>query len=547
MKNQVFVYCRKSQEDEERQALSIPSQIEALEKLAKRDSLELVRPYYQESQSAKKPGRPIFSQMLKDMESLKVKSVLVWNPDRLSRNSVDSGQIIYMMDRGLLDEIITPAQVIRNTPNDKFLFSILCGQAKLENDNRGINAKRGMGTKAGMGWMPSSSPLGYKNTPNKKKGFKTIDKDEERFELVKRLFLEVIKGRQPIEVYKEASEKWKLTNQYGKVFSRSTFYNILNKPFYYGEFEYPKGSGVWFKGEHEKMITREEFDIVQKALGKFGKPVAHSHVFDLTGLFRCQKCGSAITASQKVKNYKTTGRIVTYTYYHCTRKNKKIKCDSKPLTEADVLKQIDTLLIKLTPDQDFVNWSNKWLSIVHKDECGFKEETLRNQQLQFSRIENRLNKLLDMKLDESIDDQTYKEKKQILEAEKNGIRVKLDNTTNDLDDWRTKVENTIEFARVCQYKFNNGSRADKQMILMTIGANLIFNTDKLLDVKPKPEYGVLADKQNWGEKYKGWLEPQKYTEIMAKYDDLRPANPVWLPALEQIRTSIFTMNSAFAS
>jgi len=126
MKNKVFVYCRKSQEDEERQALSIPSQIEALEKLAKREGYNLIKPYYQESQSAKKPGRPIFNQMVKDIESQQVKSVLVWNPDRLSRNSVDSGQIIYMMDRGLLDEIITPAQVIRNTPNDKFLFSILC-------------------------------------------------------------------------------------------------------------------------------------------------------------------------------------------------------------------------------------------------------------------------------------------------------------------------------------------------------------------------------------------------------------------------------------
>jgi hypothetical protein len=58
----------------------------------------------------------------------------------------------------------------------------------------------------------------------------------------------------------------------------------------------------------------------------------------------------------------------------------------------------------------------------------------------------------------------------------------------------------------------------------------------MLDIKLKPEYGVLADKQNWGEKYKGWLEPQKYTEIMAKYDDLRPANPVWLALLKRVRT-----------
>jgi len=141
-----------------------------------------------------------------------------------------------------------------------------------------------------------------------------------------------------------------------------------------------------------------------------------------------------------------------------------------------------------------------------------------------------------MKLDETIDDQTYRDKKQILEAEKNDIMAKLDNTANDLDGWRTKIEDTIEFARSCQYKFNNGSREDKQMILMTIGTNLLFKSDKSLDIKLKPEYRILADKQNWDEKYKGWLEPQKYTEIMAKYDDLRPTNPVWLRTLNEIRT-----------
>jgi DNA invertase Pin-like site-specific DNA recombinase len=138
------------------------------------------------------------------------------------------------MDQGILEEIITPTQTIRNTPNDKFLFSILCGQAKLENDNRGINSKRGMGTKANMGWYPSPAPLGYKNTPDKKKGFKIIEVDEERFHLVQKLFYEILSGKQVIDVYKEATEIWKLTSGSGKIISRSTFYNLLNKPFYYG-------------------------------------------------------------------------------------------------------------------------------------------------------------------------------------------------------------------------------------------------------------------------------------------------------------------------
>lgn len=527
----VFVYCRKSSEQEDRQVLSLDSQEIELKKVVESNNLLVVQ-VFKESASAHVIGRKVFNEMLTRIENGEAQGLVVWDESRIARNSLDGGKVIYMMDLGQIKAIYKPGKIYKNTPDDKSWMSMVFMMSKKESDDKGVNVKRGMNTKAQLGWMPSSSTLGYKNTPDRNKGFKIIIKDEERFDLVKRLFTEIVKGKQPISVYREASEVWKLTNQYGKIFSRSTFYNIITKPFYYGEYEYPKGSGVWIKGIHEPMITREEFDVVQRALGKFGKPVQHTHTFDLTGIFRCEVCGSAITASKKIKHYLGTGRIVTYIYYHCTKKNTKIKCNSKPLTQQDIMNQIDKLLIGITPSQKFVEWSNRWLSVVHKDESGFKEEKLKVQQSQLSKIENRLNVLLDMKLDGGIDDQGYKEKKQILEAEKNEIKAKLDTTSDDLDDWRTKVENTIEFARVCQYKFNNGTREDKQVILMTIGANLILNTNKLLDVKLKTEYEILANKLNWEEKYKGWLEPQKYTEIMDKYPDLRPPIPAMLPRVD---------------
>ena len=528
MDNKVFVYCRKSSEQEDRQVLSLDSQEVELMKVVKLNNLSVIH-VYKESGSAHIIGRKMFNEMLTRIENGEAQGIVVWDESRIARNSMDGGKVIYMMDLKQIEEIYKPGKIYKNTPDDKSWMSMVFMMSKKESDDKGVNAKRGMNTKAEMGWYPAPAPLGYKNTPDLKKGFKIIVKDEKKFELVKRLFLEIIKGKQASQVYKEASEIWKLTSQYGSILSRSAFYHILNNSFYYGEYEWPKDSGIWFKGLHESMITKEEFDMVQKALGKFGRPITHNHIFDLTGLFRCQECGCAITATQKTKHYKQTGRVVTYTYYYCTKKNKKIKCNSRPLTQAEIFNQINNLLTKLTPDQDFIDWSNKWLSVVHKNEASFNEETLKSQQAQLSRIERRLNKLLDMKLDDTIDDQTYREKKQILEKDKNEIKVKINNVGGELDDWRTKVENTIDFARACKYKFNNGTREDKQMILTTIGANLTLRSNKLLDIKLKPEFGVLADKQNWSEKYNGWQEPHKYTDIMDKYDGLRPAIPSWLP------------------
>ncbi len=531
MKNKYFIYCRKSSEQEDRQVLSLDSQECELMKVVKANNLSIAG-IYKESGSAHVIGRSMFNEMLTRIENGGAQGLVVWDESRIARNSMDGGKVIYMMDLGQISEIYKPGKMYKNTPDDKSWLSMVFMMSKKESDDKGVNAKRGMTDKAKLGWMPSAAPMGYLNTPMLKKDYKELVVDEKKFPLVKRLFTEIISGKQPCQVYKEASENWKLTSQLGTVFSKSTFYYLLTKPFYYGEFEWPKNSGNWYKGAHKPMITREEFDLVQKALGKMGRPIAHTHTFDLTGLFRCTKCGSAITASQKVKHYITTNNTAIYTYYHCTRKNKKMKCNGKPLTGKEMTQQINNLLESIKPDIEFITWAKKWLSTIHQDQSNFHEETLKSQHKALIAIENRLNKLLDMRLDDQVDEMDYKEKKKKLEQEKRDINDKLSDTGNNLDDGRLKVENALDFAKACQSRFENGSREVKQEILMRIGLNLGINTEKLMEVKLKGEYDVLANKDKWVQQYKGWLEPQKYTDFMDENPDLRPPIPAWLPRVD---------------
>lgn len=513
--------------------LSIPSQIKELKEFADKLGLTIVKTF-EESMSAKAPGRPKFAEMMAGLLNKEAEGILCWKLDRLARNPVDGGAITWTV-KDKKTEIITPGHTYSYANEDTLLMYMEFGMAQKFIDDLGKSSQRGMRTKAEMGWYPAPAPLGYRNTPDRKKGFKIIEVDEEKFPLVKRLFTEIINGKQPCEVYREASQIWKLTSQRGTILCQSAFYNLITKSFYFGEYEWPKKSGNWYKSNHTPMITREEFNIVQMALGKMGKPVARKHTFDLTGLFRCSECGSAMTATQKVKYYSGTKRYATYNYYYCTRKNKKIKCHSKPLTESDVLKQIDDLLIKIKPDEEFVVWARKWLSAMHLIESNFQEETLKSQQKMLESIETKLNRLLDVFIAESIDEPTYKSKKAKFEEEKRAIQDKISNVGNTMEGWRAKVEDTLEFALACQHKFSTGTRAEKHEVLLRIGENLILKPNKLLDVKLKPEYGVLGNKQNWGSKYKGWLEPQNYTEIMDKDGTLRPSIPVWLPRVDSNR------------
>ncbi|MCD8484760.1 recombinase family protein [Candidatus Woesebacteria bacterium] len=160
------LYARKSSESDERQTMSIDSQIKEMHELAQREKLNIVE-VRQESHSAKKSGnRPVFVQLLSDIDKGLFTGILTWAPDRLSRNAGDLGSLVDLMDQGKLHEIKTYSQSFGNNPNEKFLLMILCSQAKLENDNRGINVKRGLKAKCQMGIRPGTAPLGYLNVIN---------------------------------------------------------------------------------------------------------------------------------------------------------------------------------------------------------------------------------------------------------------------------------------------------------------------------------------------------------------------------------------------
>jgi len=138
------LYARKSSESDEKQSMSIDSQIKEMTQIAKRENMNIVE-VKQESHSAKDSGkRPVFNQMIEDIRQDKFNAILTWAPDRLSRNAGDLGSIVDLLDQQKLCEIKTYGQKFTNSPNEKFLLMILGSQAKLENDNKGINVKRGL-------------------------------------------------------------------------------------------------------------------------------------------------------------------------------------------------------------------------------------------------------------------------------------------------------------------------------------------------------------------------------------------------------------------
>lgn len=331
------LYARKSSESEERQVLSIDSQIKEMLQLAEREGLEIVT-MKRESHSAKETGqRPVFNEIVEEIRDGKYNGILTWVPDRISRNAGDLGRIVDLMDAGKLHMIRTFGQTFGNNPNEKFLLMILGSQAKLENDNRGINVKRGLRTRVEMGLWPGMAPLGYLNQ-------KLMDKkcriaiDHERAPVVKQMFEKVAyeqwSGR---KVYNWLRFYLNFHTRGNRPLTLSGVYRMLQMPIYYGPFEYPKKSGQWYQGVHEPILTEELFKKVHEQL-KRDKIVRENREFAFTKLFTCGMCGSGITAQEKYRDLKD-GTNAKYIYYSCSKARDR-NCKNKYIREEELVEEL---------------------------------------------------------------------------------------------------------------------------------------------------------------------------------------------------------------
>jgi site-specific DNA recombinase len=342
------LYARKSMEDEERQALSIDSQLKEMKQIAERDNLCIVA-IRTESHSAKSSGmRPVFNKIIEEIKAKKYNAILTWNPDRLSRNAGDLGSLVDLMDNQLLVEIRTYNQKFINSPNEKFLLMILGSQAKLENDNKSINVKRGLRTRVEMGLWPSVAPTGYINDMTRGRECHVIV-DPTRAHIIKMMYQFASEGWSQRRIGHWLNEDIDFRSKNNKHLSLSTVQKILSTPFYYGEFEYPKGSGHWYKGKHTPIITKELFDEVKlKTESRKHQNYVFKKNFAYTKMMRCGLCGGNVTAEEKFKSLKD-GSITRYVYYGCTR-SKRPTCKMLYIREEQLISQLRDLVDKISLD-----------------------------------------------------------------------------------------------------------------------------------------------------------------------------------------------------
>ena len=400
-KPKYFLYARKSTEDDDKQVMSIPAQLVELREFASRENLEILEEF-QESKSAKSPGREVFGRMMMRIERGEANGVIAWHPDRLARNSIDGGRIIYAVDTSRIIALRFPTFWFEPTPQGLFMLQVAFGQSKYYSDNLSENTKRGMRQKLRRGEWLTKAPFGYTNNPKTR----NIEPDAVKSRIIVKAYEEYAKGTYTLVSMAQFLSDHGITTKAGTPVGKASVKRILTNRAYLG---FTLHHGEYFPGSFAPILSPRQFEAVQKILAsrEHRRRRQQKHDFPFTNLFRCGECGGMFTAQW------CTGKMGgRYRYYRCTKK--KGNCGARYLREDLLATQIKERLQTISLPDRYTGWMLNKVNEWEREEITASGSEIQNLSSEIKAGEERMDKLVSTYLDGDIPKESYLKRKDAL-------------------------------------------------------------------------------------------------------------------------------------
>lgn len=494
IKSKTFVYLRRSQDREDRQALSLQKQDKQVQDIIEHHSLI---PIYlpAEERSAKYIGRPIFNDMMDRIEAGEARYIAVWALSRLSRNPIDGGRVIYALDTGKLLAIHTPTRTYRNTPDDKMVLAIELAFAKKNNDDLSVQVKEGFETKRARGQYPGPAPIGYINTIIRP-GERNIAPDQITGPKVVQLFEAAATGQYTLDDLWKLAKNIRLVSRAGKSLSKNTLNDLLHRRTYTGVFKY--GAEDWQQGTYKPHISTELYTQVQVAMGwvrSVKRASTAKRNYPYKGVLVCEECGFNITAYSKDKVL-SSGLIESYVFYVCTHKSKVKHCKQPQLARHAIEAEIKARAaeFEITPEE-----SSKCLEYINQ----FYVERLRqrNQYLSIWKQDHKEATDKIVALDEALETRTIspeRYKARVAEHEATQVRTKelIDKSSQDAERWLELATEVFTGVVNIGTSFEHANDDERRQLMLMLGLNWTLGNKKVALTPREPLNALRHNNDN---------------------------------------------------
>lgn len=502
-----IAYYRKSTDVEDKQIPSLDDQQKVTMDFAGARQLYVPRTFqFEESCSAKAPGRPVFNEVVRLVKEGKADGIISYSADRLTRNGEDSNTLITLIESGI--EIWTSNfGHFENNSTHKLMFGFLALMAKLKVDGLSEDTKRGLNGRAGRGWWPGWAPLGYLNIDvhGKIAGKSFVLEKQELLEKLGRkldpieidpLIGPFIKRAYELYAYGDYSLKSLCDRLYeeglrtrkGQKIKKTSLEQMLKNPFYYGIMVWHKEINEAF---HAPIIDKTLFDKVKERLaGKSPFTIKPKLDFLYKGLLNCGVCGCAITAEERHKEQQN-GNQHDYIYYHCTKS--KGNCGQPHLEEKELEKQLSEMFNTFFLNDKQAKKVQEKLEELFKEDSDYqvKQEGVLKTRLEKLKNEKKLmfRKMVTGEID---DKDTFTEIKNDIQNEILAIEEKVGKITGHSQNWFDQSSNLVYVARHARELFLEGTKEEKHTLVNCVASNL-FLKDKIVNFELKTPFKILTE------------------------------------------------------
>jgi DNA invertase Pin-like site-specific DNA recombinase len=445
--------------------VSLPEQKAAIERLAKQFPLQLDQ-WFEERETAAKRGRPVWNHMLKELRKGRFRGVVIHKIDRSARNLKDWADLGDLIDQGI-DVKFANEGLDLNSRGGRLSADIQAVVAADYIRNLREEAKKGLYGRLKQGFYPWRAPIGYLDNGAAKP--KTID--PVKGPLVKQAFALYVSGQWTILPLVEEMYRRGLRNLVGQKVTRNGMHNLLRNPFYMG-LTYVRVVNETYQGNHEALISKATFERVQDILhGRVGtRNTIHDFLYRKT--IQCGNCG-----------YHLIGELQKgVVYYRCHGK----ACKKVSIREERFRDAVTDEIQKIAFTDGELAYLKDRLTMLKTSWARDRETAIQAIKVRTEQVTERLNRVTDAYLDQSIDKAMFEERKASLLGERRALEDKLSDYETNRRSIPDEIERCVELAKSAPGLYHKASVEQKRRLLRVLMSNCVIREKSLAFVWQMP-------------------------------------------------------------